>query len=113
MSRIRHRRYALVAAAALGLAACGGSDSQQAATGNTGTATPTSEAATLAPDEPTTAAEAPTAGREPEDTGEAAPAGPNQLPQVTVLDIATGEEVELDSFAPADKAIVLWLWAPH
>ena len=42
-----------------------------------------------------------------------APAGPNQLPVVTVIDVETGDEVALESFAPADKPLILWLWAPH
>ena len=42
-----------------------------------------------------------------------APEGPNEIPQVTVLDVATGDEVALASLAPSDRPILLWMWAPH
>ena len=37
----------------------------------------------------------------------------NELADVEVIDVATGDLVNLKSFAPADKPIVLWFWAPH
>lgn len=53
-------------------------------------------------------AETSTAQQEP-----AAEGSQNQLPDVNVVDLATGEEVNLASFAPTDNPIVLWFWAPH
>jgi len=32
---------------------------------------------------------------------------------MTVLDVATGDEVDLASLAPSDGPILLWMWAPH
>ncbi len=43
----------------------------------------------------------------------AAPAPASDLPSVEVVDVATGATVNLASFAPADKPLVLWFWAPH
>ena len=43
----------------------------------------------------------------------AEPAGENELPEVTVIDITSGDEVLLSSYAPAATPIVLWFWAPH
>lgn len=44
---------------------------------------------------------------------ERVPDGPNELPRVAMIDIATGDEVTLSDFAPSDTPIVLWFWAPH
>ncbi len=41
------------------------------------------------------------------------PRGENQLPDVLMIDIISGDEVTLASFAPSDRPIVLWFWAPH
>ena len=49
--------------------------------------------------------------QEPEDSAE--PAGQNELPDVRLVDLGTGADVTLASFAPADTPIVLWFWAPH
>lgn len=75
---------ATLLALTLGAAACGGSDS----TSNL--------AAAPAGDEPAAAASA-----------------VNQLPDVDVIDVASGDEINLAGFAPSDKPIVLWFWAPH
>ncbi|MEZ5233686.1 MAG: hypothetical protein R2749_13425 [Acidimicrobiales bacterium] len=42
--------------------------------------------------------------------GGAAQASP--LPAVTVTDIASGAAVPLDSLLPADKPLLVWMWAP-
>ncbi len=39
--------------------------------------------------------------------------GENQLPAVDVIDVASGQEVDLAGYAPAETPIVLWFWAPH
>lgn len=54
------------------------------------------------------ASEEPTAEPEPEE-----PAGPNDLPAVVVRDVATGDEVDLSSFAPGELPFVVWFYAPH
>ena len=35
------------------------------------------------------------------------------LPAVDVVDVASGETVALASLLPADKATLVWMWAPH
>ena len=37
----------------------------------------------------------------------------NQLPDVVVDNVALGNKVNLRNTAPADTAILLWMWAPH
>jgi ABC-type glycerol-3-phosphate transport system substrate-binding protein len=37
----------------------------------------------------------------------------NQLPDVVVDDLIAGNKVNLRNFAPADTAILVWMWAPH
>jgi hypothetical protein len=79
------------------------------------------EAASGEEPDPTARPEVPTAAPvtedepapEPSPTAAAEPAGENQLPNVNVIDIATGDEVLLSSYAPAATPIVLWFWAPH
>lgn len=58
-------------------------------------------------------AEAPASAPAADGDAAAAPTGENQLPSVEVVDLATGDTVLLSSFAPADRPIVLWFWAPH
>jgi predicted RecA/RadA family phage recombinase len=68
-------------------------------------------AATASAQPSPTQANAPQPGDDQND--EAAQPGLNELPKVMVRDVATGEEVALDSFAPSDQPLLLWLWAPH
>ncbi len=49
----------------------------------------------------------------PTEAAEPAAAVDSVLPDVDVVDLATGETVNLASFAPADRPILLWFWAPH
>lgn len=90
----RTARVAAAAAVAVLLAgACGGGDSTS------------SDLTAAASAEPRT---------EPASQTEALAEAPNnQLPDVDVIDIASGAEVNLRTLAPADKPIVLWFWAPH
>ncbi len=39
--------------------------------------------------------------------------GESDLPDVEMINLNTGESVQLASYAPADKPIVLWFWAPY
>ena len=81
--------------------------------------TPPAQEPTAVPDTAADATEAPaatappTATEAPAEEAAAEPAGENQLPDVDVVDLATGQNVNLASFAPADRPIVLWFWAPH
>ncbi len=37
----------------------------------------------------------------------------NQLPDVDVIDLATGDMVSVASFAPSSTPLVFWFWAPN
>lgn len=81
---------ALLAAVALGLAACGGAD-------ETGQASATSAA-------PAAVADAPVPPADPDSP---------RLPDVTVTEIDGGGDVRLSSLAPSKKPLLIWFWAPH
>jgi hypothetical protein len=34
------------------------------------------------------------------------------LPGVAVVDLATGDQVDLASYVPADRPVLVWMWAP-
>lgn len=42
-----------------------------------------------------------------------APADRNDLPEVTVIDVVSGESLVLASLAPADRPILVWTYEPH
>lgn len=88
---------AVLAAAALAIAGCGSGSQGDAAS-----------AAAPAP------AEADTVQQQPS-VEKAAPAPPDapRLPKVNVVDIRSGDEVNLASLAPSDKPLLVWFWAPH
>jgi len=92
--RLTRSSRARVAAAAFGatllLAACGGGESSSELAGSKLTAPP--DAVELDP---------------------AADIAANQLPDVVVEDVGAGNKVNLRNVAPADKPILLWLYAPH
>lgn len=49
-------------------------------------------------------------------TGEAASVatlGASIVPDVTVVDLATGQEVALPATVATDKPTLLWMWAPY
>lgn len=82
------RTAALVAATAITIAACGGT--------NTSTSTdsgPTAEEAGPTVAGPSTAT--------------------SPLPAVDVLDVVSGETVQLAGFLPAAKPTLVWMWAPN
>ena len=37
----------------------------------------------------------------------------SSLPAVSMVNVATGESVNLASFGEGDKPLLLWFWAPH
>ncbi|MBT8214083.1 MAG: hypothetical protein KJP12_02585 [Acidimicrobiia bacterium] len=39
--------------------------------------------------------------------------GVGALPAVEVLDVATGDTVDVSTFLPSDKPLLVWFWAPH
>ncbi len=43
----------------------------------------------------------------------AADTAANQLPDVVVDDVGAGNKVNLRNAAPADRPILLWMYAPH
>lgn len=96
MPRPRRRWRSAVAVGALalsGLVACGGGGS-----GSTGSGAPPAEQPR------TTKTEAPTA--EPGDQKSA-------VPDVQVMDLASGKEFALASVVPSDKPVLVWFWTPH
>ena len=86
-----HRRWsvaaAVVALAALGLVACSGGG-----------------------DGPSAEREA-SFGEQPPAPGP--PARASAIPDVTVLDVASGGEFALGSVVPSDRPVLVWFWAPH
>lgn len=48
-----------------------------------------------------------------EGSGSQAVTGGNVVPDVAVLDVATGDTVDLGGLIPAERPILLWFWAPH
>lgn len=93
----RSRAVALALTIALTVAACG-SDGASTVAG------PTTTGATAPP---TTA----TDGRAPSTTPGASTVA--DLPAIDVVDLATGEEVDLQSLAQPGRPTLLWFWAPH
>ena len=99
LTKTKIRVLAMAICLALGATACGDNvDSPE-------TAPTEAPASTEAP-----ATQAPA----PEPATESAASAPeSDLPSVELVDVATGANVNLASFAPADRHLVLWFWAPH
>ncbi len=119
--RTLSRTAALLLASSLVLAACGGgqTDAERAATGATlaTTAPETTSApeATADPIEPTIVDDEPSSTTT-ESAAEAPASEPvaHLFPDVDVLDIYNGGEVNLAEVLPGgDKAVLLWFFAPH
>lgn len=36
-----------------------------------------------------------------------------RLPSLRMLDVGSGRQVDLASYQPKDKALLVWAWAPH
>ena len=125
-----HRRLAaLVAGTILIVAGCGDGDGASVATPSS-TSSPAADDSSSAPS--STAAPAadpdatsPTSGPAPSDPAATEPP-PSQLdatdppaevveplPDVSVQDVGAGAQVNLASLLPADRPILLWMWAPH
>jgi len=83
-------------AGALLLAACGGGD------GESGTALPAAESVDFL-------------GRDLGDESVAAASAipTNPLPDLVIDNVSTGTKVNFKNVLPGEKAILLWMWAPH
>jgi hypothetical protein len=72
--------------------------------------------ATTQPSTPPEAAEGPavpsTAGNTTSSEAAADPVE-NFFPDVDVIEIATGETVNMQSLVAIDRPVLLWFWAPH
>lgn len=102
-------RWVALAAAALALAACGGTPQASVDPGERpdlpvgGTAAGTTEGSSGST----------AAGTDP-GAGTPASAAPEPvLPVVTVWDVGAKQWVQLADFLPADKPLLVWFWAPH
>lgn len=100
------KKIALVLAAALTFAACGGGSSGPGS----------EELFDAGPSEGAGQTEQPAAS-DPADTEKDADgqeaSGGGDLPDVEVVDIATGEKLALTSLVPAQRPLLVWFWAPH
>ena len=85
-----HAVAAFVSLATLGLAACGGARDSSGET----RAAPVEQPRAVGP-------EAPSAERV------------SAIPDVSVLDVKSGDEFALASIAPSDRPVLVWFWAPH
>lgn len=106
---------ALAAVALTLLTACGGA---AASASDSGTPSePVSAATSAAPEEaaPSTSAPQASAPASPDTSAtELPPVSPDSLvPAVDVVDVRTGDTVNLASIVPSDKPVLLWAWAPH
>ena len=101
---------------AAAVTACGGSDAAVTAGATASSAavqaTPSTAAAAGAetPSSETSVAAGPTSNATP--MGTAAPVA-SKLPAIDVVNVNTGETVNLASLGGGDKPILFWAWAPH
>jgi hypothetical protein len=87
---VRSRAAIIAVASTIALAACGGGESSGEPAGST--VPPPPDAIELESASDTSA---------------------NQLPDVVVDDVSAGNKVNLRNLAPANKPILLWMYAPH
>ena len=88
-----HAVMAVATLAALGLVACGGGGDRSDGRG----AAPAEQPRAAGPEAP-----------KPE-----AAERTSAIPQVTVLDVPSGDEFALGSIVPSDRPVLVWFWAPH
>lgn len=114
LTSTRTRIATLAAVAAIGLAACSSPqpDSTTTESGPTASAN-TSTGNTGKPS--STPASKPTATTAGADSKAGTPqlAADNFVPSAQVLDVISGETVDMQSIVPSDKPVLLWAWAPH
>ncbi|MCC6436023.1 MAG: hypothetical protein IT196_13390 [Acidimicrobiales bacterium] len=110
---------ALLAGSALALAACGGAAGESAGSGSsaaTGGPAATGGSATSAT-QPSSASTASGDTAVPPATAPAGAAaatltGDNPLPALDVTDVSPGAPVALAELLPADRPLLVWMWAP-
>lgn len=117
MTRLLRSRLLLITAAVLLFASACGESGETTTASSAGNGSGSSPAVAPSP-ETAAPANGPAPATEPAPASapsEAAnaPTAENELPDVQVVDIATGNSVNLRSFAPSATPIVLWFWAPH
>ncbi|MCP5026688.1 MAG: hypothetical protein GY929_10435 [Actinomycetia bacterium] len=110
---MRHRPLSMLMAGSLVVAACGASGGADST--NT---QPAGAPITLPRDKATEPATGNTtmsdgAGVEAPTNPTEAPPPTNLFPDVEVIEIATGEPVNLRSLGAVDRPVLLWFWAPH
>ena len=99
-------------------------DAEPSAPSDAGTADPASTAADTAADGAAAAAEPDgSSATKEEATADAAADTPEQVaapvavsgdvPDLELIDVATGDGVQLRSLLPADTPVLFWFWAPH
>lgn len=99
------RLIILVAAFTLLATACGGGGSDEPS-GAVAVGDDTSSGAEPAADDTSSGAEPASPSPETATTS-------TDLPDVEVVDVNTGETLNLQSLAPSDTPTLLWFWAPH
>lgn len=104
--RSRLRAVSLLASVVVVLAACGGGGDDDADVSAGGTEITNPDAPDASEPSAPTESSAPEATTPP--TGEA-----TFLPDIEVVDVASGDTVALRSLASADRPTLLWFWAPH
>jgi hypothetical protein len=125
---MHHRLLALVVGSVLVVASCGdGGDTTVAtpstmsstaadtpsSTASVSTAAPAAEQGVSAPTSSEPAAAEPPPATPPVATDPPATEVVEPLPDVLVHDVTAGTQVSLSSLLPADRPILLWMWAPH
>jgi hypothetical protein len=102
----RHRSIAMLAGGLLVLAACGGGgDADDSAAGGVDTA-----ATAAAESDVLTTSGVDLGGP---DVAPAAEIATNLFPDLVVDDVGRGKKVNIRNIVPADKPVLLWMWAPH
>lgn len=104
----RPRSIALAAVAALALTACGGSPTTTDAVPVPSTVPSTAPGPSTGPS-PATTIPTPATGQSPPP----ASAGTNIFPAIDVIDVASGDTVNLASATTGSAPTLVWFWAPH
>jgi len=76
-------------------------------------APPTTDAPPATDAPPTTEGQSAQEPESPTTSAAEEPAPPSDLPDIQLIDLATGGEFSVASLVPSDTPILLWFWAPH
>ena len=119
--RIRGRLAALGVGAAMVLAACGGSDDMSSGAVASGGVGPAEDVSAV-PSDAASESQADGGGDVlttggvdlgDETVAPAAEIETNRFPDLVVDDVGRGKKVNLRNLIPADKPVLLWMYAPH